>query len=100
MTSEEQKRRKIAQAPSMAMRLVSSPAAKKTRDKTSTSSLMVAEPHTSSLYLRIQQARNFAVAQAQQEGCMGNYKIFDSPYGNFLVPVIPSREELAGGSSS
>ncbi|KAF5748536.1 hypothetical protein HS088_TW04G00491 [Tripterygium wilfordii] len=98
MAPEERKRRKIEQGPSL--RVVSSPTAKKTGDKTSSSSLMVAEPQTSSLYLRIQQARNFAVAQAQQEGCTGNYRIFDSPYGNFLVPVIPFRGELAGGSLS
>ncbi|KAK4396976.1 hypothetical protein Sango_1534200 [Sesamum angolense] len=46
--------------------------------------------------LRIQEARNSAVAQAQSEGCMGNFKIFDSPYGNYLVPVIPTRAELGG----
>lgn len=45
---------------------------------------------------RIEQAKNYAVAQAQQDGCVGNFKIFDSPYGNFLVPVIPSRSELGG----
>lgn len=51
---------------------------------------------TSEINVRIQQAKNFAVAQAQQEGCTGNFKIFDSPFGNFLVPVIPTRKELAG----
>ncbi|KAL8102484.1 hypothetical protein AgCh_027108 [Apium graveolens] len=44
---------------------------------------------------KIQQARDCAVAQAQQDSCMGNFKIFDSPFGNFLVPVIPTREELS-----
>lgn len=43
---------------------------------------------------KIQQARNFAVAQAQQDGCKGNYKVFDSPFGNYLIPVIPTRAEL------
>lgn len=43
----------------------------------------------------IQQGRDFAVAQAQQDGVLGNFKIFDSPFGNFLVPVIPTSKELA-----
>ncbi|PRQ46715.1 hypothetical protein RchiOBHm_Chr2g0091981 [Rosa chinensis] len=43
----------------------------------------------------IRQARDFAVAQAQQDGVLGNFKIFDSPFGNFLVPVIPTAKELA-----
>ncbi|KAI5662744.1 hypothetical protein M9H77_22067 [Catharanthus roseus] len=43
---------------------------------------------------RIQQAKNLAVAQAQQEGCTGNYRVFDSAFGNFLVPVVPTRAEL------
>ncbi|KAH9649082.1 hypothetical protein KPL70_025845 [Citrus sinensis] len=50
---------------------------------------------TSEINVRIQKAKNFAVAQAQQEGCTGNFKIFDSPFGNFLMPVIPTRKELA-----
>lgn len=45
--------------------------------------------------LTIQQAKNLAVTQAQQDGSTGNFKIFDSPYGNFLVPVVPTRDELA-----
>ncbi|PNX86466.1 hypothetical protein L195_g042544, partial [Trifolium pratense] len=36
-----------------------------------------------------------AITQAQQDGCTGNYRIFDSPYGNFLVPVVPTHAELA-----
>lgn len=43
---------------------------------------------------RISQTKNEAVAQAQQDGCTGNYRIFDSPFENFLVPVIPTRAEL------
>ncbi|KAK1434732.1 hypothetical protein QVD17_00482 [Tagetes erecta] len=46
--------------------------------------------------LRIQQAKNHAIAQAQQDGSKANYKIFDSPFGNFLVPVVPTRAELGG----
>ncbi|KAL0346632.1 UNVERIFIED_CONTAM: hypothetical protein Scaly_1679200 [Sesamum calycinum] len=56
----------------------------------------VSETESSRNNLRIQEARNSAVAQAQSEGCMGNFKIFDSPYGNYLVPVIPTRAELGG----
>nr|KAJ0190543.1 hypothetical protein LSAT_V11C800427420 [Lactuca sativa] len=46
--------------------------------------------------LRIQQAKNHAIAQAQQDGSKANFKIFDSPFGNFLVPVVPTRAELGG----
>ncbi|XP_009410896.2 uncharacterized protein LOC135585447 isoform X1 [Musa acuminata AAA Group] len=46
--------------------------------------------------LQIQQAKKFAVTQAQQEGCLGNYRSFDSPFGNYLVPVIPTRADLFG----
>ncbi|KAL0410601.1 UNVERIFIED_CONTAM: hypothetical protein Slati_3649800 [Sesamum latifolium] len=56
----------------------------------------VSETESSRNNLRIQEARNSAVAQAQYEGCMGNFRIFDSPYGNYLVPVIPTRAELGG----
>ena len=45
---------------------------------------------------RIQQAKNNAVAQAQQDGTKGNFRIFDSPFGNFMVPVVPTRAELGG----
>ncbi|XP_057505833.1 uncharacterized protein LOC130789132 [Actinidia eriantha] len=60
-----------------------------------TSAVHVAQ--TSHIHLRIQQAKNHAVAQAQQEGCMSNFRIFDSPFGNFLVPAIPTRAELGDG---
>ncbi|THU59481.1 hypothetical protein C4D60_Mb07t02580 [Musa balbisiana] len=49
--------------------------------------------------LQIQQAKKFAVTQAQQEGCLGNYRSFDSPFGNYLVPVIPTRADLSGPSN-
>ena len=51
---------------------------------------------SSGISLRNQQAKNFAVAEAKQDGCTGNFKKFDSQYGNFLVPVVPSRAELTG----
>lgn len=44
--------------------------------------------------LRIKEAKKFAVTQAQQEACLGNYRSFDSPFGNFLVPAIPTLEDL------
>lgn len=47
-------------------------------------------------HINIQRAKNFAVAQAQQEGCTANFRIFDSPFGNFLIPAIPTRAELSG----
>ncbi|XP_076951047.1 uncharacterized protein LOC143624216 [Bidens hawaiensis] len=46
--------------------------------------------------LRIQHAKNHAIAQAQQDASQANFKIFDSPFGNFLVPVVPTRAELGG----
>ncbi|KAL3829935.1 hypothetical protein ACJIZ3_018737 [Penstemon smallii] len=52
------------------------------------------DTQTSSVNMRIQQARNSAVAQAKQDGCTANFRVFDSPFGNYLVPVIPTREEL------
>ncbi|KAM6583295.1 hypothetical protein CsatB_010297 [Cannabis sativa] len=45
--------------------------------------------------LRIQQAKNFAISQAQQDGSTGNFKVFDSPFGNYFVPVVPTRKDLA-----
>ncbi|GLT98602.1 hypothetical protein SLE2022_161000 [Rubroshorea leprosula] len=72
------------------------PAAKKAKDATPVKTSTVFGTQGSIVDVRIQQARNFAVAEAQKDGCTGNYKIFDSPFGNFLVPVVPSRAELAG----
>ncbi|KAL4572271.1 hypothetical protein LXL04_019041 [Taraxacum kok-saghyz] len=45
---------------------------------------------------KIQQAKSHAIAQAQQDGSKANFRIFDSPFGNFLVPVVPTRAELSG----
>ncbi|KAJ7969531.1 tRNA-2-methylthio-N(6)-dimethylallyladenosine synthase [Quillaja saponaria] len=75
---------------------VASPDAKKDTVAISASSSKVPVVQTNEVNFRIQQARNFAVAQAQQDGCTGNYRIFDSPFGNFLVPVLPTRAELLG----
>ncbi|KAI3447045.1 hypothetical protein Pfo_003710 [Paulownia fortunei] len=73
-----------------------SPSEKRDMDMTPMRKSMVQETQTSNVNLRIQQARNYAVAQAQQDGCTGNFRIFDSPFGNYLVPVIPTRAELGG----
>ncbi|XP_073288002.1 uncharacterized protein [Primulina huaijiensis] len=54
------------------------------------------ETHMSRVNSRIQKARDFAVTEAQQDGCMTSFRIFDSLYGNYLVPVIPTRAELGG----
>jgi hypothetical protein len=51
---------------------------------------------SSGVNLTNQHAKNVAVTQAQQDGCTGKFRIFDSPFGNFLVPVIPTPAELAG----
>ncbi|KAF7142196.1 hypothetical protein RHSIM_Rhsim05G0039400 [Rhododendron simsii] len=66
---------------------------------TNTSARLDVQVHlsqTSDIHLKIQRAKNYAVAQAQQEGCMSNFRVFDSPFGNFLVPVIPTRSDLGG----
>jgi len=46
--------------------------------------------------LKIQQAKKYAVTQAQQEGWLGNFRSFDSPFGNYLVPLIPTHADLFG----
>ncbi|PON45180.1 hypothetical protein PanWU01x14_261250, partial [Parasponia andersonii] len=48
----------------------------------------------SNVNFRIQQAKNFAIAQAQQDGCTGNFRVIDSPFGNYFVPVVPTRKDL------
>lgn len=51
---------------------------------------------SSNVDLRIKQAMNHAVAEANQDACTGNFKAFQSPFGNYLVPVIPTRAKLDG----
>ncbi|XP_066314965.1 uncharacterized protein [Miscanthus floridulus] len=41
---------------------------------------------------KLREAKRFAVLQAQREGCLGSYKSFDSLFGNYLVPVIPTND--------
>lgn len=57
---------------------------------------MVHESPSATMSVRIQQARNYAVAEARQDGCTANYKVFDSPFGNYLVPITPTRAQLGG----
>lgn len=47
-------------------------------------------PHKS-YEISVQQIRRSAVAQAQAVGAPGNFKSFDSQFGNYLVPVIPTH---------
>ncbi|CAM6071403.1 unnamed protein product [Sphagnum tenellum] len=39
--------------------------------------------------MRLQQAKRAALGRAQSMGAPGNFKSFDSPFGNFMLPVIP-----------
>ncbi|CAN0901458.1 hypothetical protein LINGRAHAP2_LOCUS21435 [Linum grandiflorum] len=47
---------------------------------------------------KIEQGKKCAVAEAQKDRCTGNYKIFDSPFENYLLPVVPSRADLSPNS--
>ncbi|KAL2479891.1 Uncharacterized protein Adt_32857 [Abeliophyllum distichum] len=86
-------KRKKLDGPS-SHRPIDSPSEKRDVVSTPVNKSWVAEGQTSSINIRIQQARDSAVAQAQQDGCTGNFRIFDSPYGNYLVPVIPTLADL------
>ncbi|KAL3625425.1 hypothetical protein CASFOL_030879 [Castilleja foliolosa] len=93
------KRIKVNPAPSSSIShstsVVNLPSEKRDMDMTPTmKKAMAHETRTSIVSQRIQQARNYAVTQAQQDGCTGNFRVFDSPFGNYLVPVIPTRAEL------
>ncbi|KAE9448683.1 hypothetical protein C3L33_19399, partial [Rhododendron williamsianum] len=80
--------------PTSSSRTASLHAVTKDGVTTSTSTSAVHVSQTSDIHLKVQQAKNYAVAQAQQEGCMSNFRVFDSPFGNFLVPVVPTRSDL------
>jgi len=41
---------------------------------------------------KVREAKRRAILQAQHEGCLGSYRSFDSIFGNYLVPVIPSND--------
>ncbi|KAK2989612.1 hypothetical protein RJ640_027386 [Escallonia rubra] len=88
MEAEPKKRRRFRAPP----RRVAPTSVRK--EDTAETAVHVAQ--RSGVHPAVQQARDFAVAQAQQEGCTGNFKSFDSPFGNFLLPVIPTRAELGG----
>ncbi|KAJ4836463.1 hypothetical protein Tsubulata_028165 [Turnera subulata] len=91
----EQKRRKIHPPPSRGT--VSPPGPRTGNPPPNPISTSTAtKPQTSIINQKIQQAKNFAVAQAQHDGSTGNFRIFDSPFGNYLVPVVPTRAELGG----
>ncbi|KAF7800957.1 hypothetical protein G2W53_044546 [Senna tora] len=91
--ASETKRRKTPQP--LPRRVVASSDAKNDKASTLTlaSGLQIPVAQSSGINLRIEHTKNFAVAQAQQDGCTGNYSIFDSPFANFLVPVISTRAE-------
>ncbi|KAK2397977.1 hypothetical protein P8452_18786 [Trifolium repens] len=94
MASEASKRRKIDdEAPLLGTR-VSLDGKNVTAAAINASGRMVAA-QTSGINLAGPQNKYFAITQAQQDGCTGNYRIFDSPYGNFLVPGVPTHAELA-----
>ncbi|XP_030465127.1 uncharacterized protein LOC115684520 [Syzygium oleosum] len=77
--------------PALARNL-SLPQANEERAEKCTTQISIAS--SSGMNMKIEQAKRFAVAQAQRDGSTGNYRIFDSPYGNFLVPVVPTRADL------
>ncbi|CAL9027769.1 unnamed protein product, partial [Prunus brigantina] len=94
------RRRKAAEPLSGSGVNVAAPVEKKSRvgaTSVTTLCLQVQEAQTisSGVNLRVQQAKNAAVAQAQQDGSTGNFRIFDSPFGNYLVPVVPTSKELS-----
>uniref|UniRef100_A0A0E0JII5 Plastocyanin-like domain-containing protein n=1 Tax=Oryza punctata TaxID=4537 RepID=A0A0E0JII5_ORYPU len=64
------------------------------RDKVaaSSSSLVSGTPPLRVDLNKVREAKRYAVFQAQREGCLGSYKSFDSSFGNYLVPVIPSND--------
>ncbi|KAI4350790.1 hypothetical protein L6164_005206 [Bauhinia variegata] len=91
----EAKRRKTDEPPS---RWTSASSDAKTRQASNISKLVAGKAplgQIGGINSSIEQAKNFSVAQARHDGSTGNYRIFDSPYGNFLLPVVPTCAELA-----
>lgn len=35
-----------------------------------------------------------AVAEAKRDHWLGSFKSFESPFGNFIVPVVPTRADF------
>ncbi|KAM1047004.1 hypothetical protein ACFX2I_026391 [Malus domestica] len=90
-----QPRRRKADEPASFSGIDVAPVEKKSRVGTSVTTVPEAQTISAGVHLRIQQAKNAAVAQAQKDGATGSFRIFDSPFGNYLVPVIPTAKELA-----
>lgn len=40
------------------------------------------------------QAMRLAVAEAKRDHWLGSFKSFESPFGNFIVPVVPTRADF------
>ncbi|CAL5186408.1 unnamed protein product [Lathyrus oleraceus] len=94
MASEPNKKRKIDELQQMVYAIsanrsrVSSKNGKNVITATNANGSMVASE-------RVSEKKYLATTQAQEDGCTGNYKIFDSPFANFLLPVIPTPAELS-----
>ncbi|KAM3249877.1 hypothetical protein P3L10_011647 [Capsicum annuum] len=88
--SFEQKRKTIDgdEPPSPGRREFIQPPKKRTTDTTS----VIATTQTSSLI----KERDVALTQAKLDKATGNFRVFDSPFRNFLVPVIPTLADLTG----
>ncbi|CAA6666061.1 unnamed protein product [Spirodela intermedia] len=41
------------------------------------------------------QAMRLAVAEAKRDHWLGSFKSFASPFGNFIVPVVPTRADFS-----
>ncbi|TQE02366.1 hypothetical protein C1H46_012005 [Malus baccata] len=65
------------------------PVENKSRVGTSVTTVPESQSTSAGLNLRIVQAKNAAVAQAQKDGATGSYRIFDSPFKDYLVRVNP-----------
>ncbi|KAG9443212.1 hypothetical protein H6P81_019066 [Aristolochia fimbriata] len=56
--------------------------------------MKVVAPELSTVDSKVQQAKIFAVAQAQRDGCKGNFRSFNSHFGSYLLPIIPTLADL------
>ncbi|KAK7314396.1 hypothetical protein VNO77_32918 [Canavalia gladiata] len=92
MASKPIKRRKINEPPSQRIH-VSSSIAKNDIAATFSSGSQVLTSQIGGTNVTIQQAKYFAMAQAKEDGCTGNYRVFDSPFAP-TVPHYTHQEEL------
>ncbi|XP_031385915.1 uncharacterized protein LOC116199617 isoform X2 [Punica granatum] len=90
----EPKRRKLESPSNRGVPLISQ-ANKEAAGKASDGS-SVWQPPSGEAHMRIQQAKNFAVIQAQQDGSKGNYRIFDSPFGSLHIIELMNNHSLDG----